>query len=446
MTHLMRRFLKAEYPVAVGGDGPYVIAADGRRYLDGSSGAGVSSLGYSQTRIIEAICDQARRLAFCYNANFTTDPAERLADELARLAPGGLNWVFPGSGGSESMDGALKLARQYHLDAGQPGRTRFVTRRQSYHGCTVGALGVGINPIRRTPFEPLLRDPLHVSPCYEYRDRRDGESAEEYGARLVLELDETIERAGPGTVAAFIAEPIVAATSGAVGPVPGYFKGIRRVCDKHGVLLILDEIFTGVWRTGTFLACEQEGVVPDIAVIAKSLAAGYQPISALLVGDRVFDTIADRRGYFMHGHTYGSHATACAAALATLQVIQDGQLDRNVRERGAEIMSGLRERLRDHPHVGDIRGRGMILGIELVADRASKTPFPADRLAWLNITRAAFEQGLLCYPMGGTVDGMVGDHILLAPPYIYDSGHVAELLDKLTVAIDVGLRRPAPGL
>lgn len=446
MTHLMRRFLKADYPVAVGGEGPYVIAADGRRYLDGSSGAGVSSLGYSQVRIIDAICEQARCLAFCYNANFTTDPAERLADELARLAPGGLNWVFPGSGGSESMDGALKLARQYHLDVGQPGRTRFVTRRQSYHGCTVGALGVGINPIRRTPFEPLLRDPLHVSPCYEYRDRRDGESAEEYGARLVLELDETIERAGPGTVAAFIAEPIVAATSGAVGPVPGYFQGIRRVCDKHGVLLILDEIFTGVWRTGTFLACEQEGVVPDIAVIAKSLAAGYQPISALLVGDRVYHTIADRRGYFMHGHTYGSHATACAAALATLQVIQDGQLDRNVRERGAEIMSGLRERLHDHPHVGDIRGRGMILGIELVADRADKTPFPADRLAWLNITRAAFEQGLLCYPMGGTVDGMVGDHILLAPPYIYDAGHVAELLDKLTAAIDVGLRRPAPSL
>jgi adenosylmethionine-8-amino-7-oxononanoate aminotransferase len=446
MTHLMRRFLKAEYPVAVGGDGPYVIAADGRRYLDGSSGAGVSSLGYSQHRIIEAICDQARRLTFCYNANFTTEPAERLADELARLAPGNLNWVFPGSGGSESIDGALKLARQYHLDAGQPERTRFVTRRQSYHGCTLGALGVGVNPIRRTPFEPLLRDPLEVSPCYEYRDRRDDESPEEYGARLVAELDETLERAGSRTVAAFIAEPIVAATSGAVGPVPGYFQGIRRVCDKHGALLILDEIFTGVWRTGTFLACEQEGVVPDIAVIAKSLAAGYQPISALLVGDRVFNTLADRRGYFMHGHTYGSHATACAAALATLQVIQEEQLAQNVRTRGAQLMAGLRERFRDHPHVGDIRGRGMMFGLELVADRVTKEPFPTERLAWLNITRAAFEEGLLCYPMGGTIDGVRGDHVLLAPPYIYTAGHVEELLDKLATAIDTGLRRPAPRL
>ena len=446
MTHLMRRFLKAPYPTAVAGDGPYVIDATGRRWLDGASGAGVSSLGYSQASIAEAIATQARQLAFCYTANFTTEPAERLAEELARRAPGDLDWVFPGSGGSESMDGALKLARQYHLDRGEHSRVRFVARRQSYHGCSAGGLGVCSNPIRRTPFEPLLVEPLWVSPCYEYRDLRPGESPEDYGRRLAEELESTIVAAGPGTIAAFVAEPIVAATSGCVPAVPGYFQAIRRVCDRYGVLLILDEIFPGIGRTGTFLACEHEGVVPDIAVVAKSLAAGYQPISALLVSDRVFRTIADRRGYFMHGHTYGSHATACAAALATLRAIDEQGLLENVRRRGDELMTGLRERFAEHPHVGDIRGRGMMIGLELVADRATKRPFPSSRLAWFGIARAAFDAGLLCYPMGGTIDGAQGDHVLLAPPYIFDSSHVAELLDKLAVAVDEGLRRPPPQL
>jgi adenosylmethionine-8-amino-7-oxononanoate aminotransferase len=428
MTHLMRRFLKAPYPTAVRGDGPYVIDSSGRRFLDASSGAGVSSLGYSQREIAQAISAQAHELAFCYNANFTTEPAERLAAELARLAPGSLNWVFPGSGGSESMDGALKLARQYHLDSGQPQRTRFIARRQSYHGCSIGGLGISGNPIRRTPFEPMLIDPIHVSPCYEYRDRRADESPEAYGERLAGELEAAILGAGPDTIAAFVAEPVVAATAGCVPAVPGYFGAIRRVCDRYGVLLLLDEIFTGIGRTGTFLACEQEGVVPDIAVVAKSLAAGYQPISAILVSDHVFATIADRRGYFMHGHTYGSHSTACAAALATLRIIEEQRLLQNVRQRGAEILQALQDTYRQHPHVGDIRGRGLMIGIELVADRASKAPFAPDRLVWLNVARAAFDAGLLCYPMGGTIDGQRGDHFLLAPAFIYESNHVCVVM------------------
>lgn len=443
MTGLMRRLLKAEYPVAVGGDGPYVIDANGKRYLDAASGAGVSCMGHSATKIADAICKQTRSMPYLYNAYFTTDAIEHYADALVAATPQGLDWVYPGSGGSESMDGALKLALQYQNEIGQPERTRFISRRQSYHGCTIGGLAISGNYPRRMLFEPFLPETYFVSACYAYREKGGQESDEAYVARLAQELDDQIEMLGPETVAAFVAETVVGATAGAVAPLPGYFKAIQAVCRKHGVLLILDEILAGAGRCGTFLACEQDGVVPDIAVLAKGLGAGYQPLSAIMVADHVVQAIAQGRGFFFHGHTYNGHATAAAAGLAVLKAIAEQDLLANVRKQGAALMALLTDRFANYPHVGDIRGRGLLIGVELVANRETKETFAAERMVWNAIQPAAMELGLLCYPGFGTADGIAGDHVLLAPPFIIDTNHVEEIVDKLSLAIDAGIKRTA---
>jgi adenosylmethionine-8-amino-7-oxononanoate aminotransferase len=323
MTHLMRRLLSKSYPVAVGGDGPYVIDAAGNRYIDAASGAGVSCLGHSAERIAEAVGRQASSMPYLYNAYFTTDIAERFADALVAATPVGLDWVYPGSGGSESMDGALKLAIQYHNEAGHPGRTRFISRQQSYHGCTIGGLAISGNRPRRMLFEDFLPETHFVSPCYAYRECEPGETDDAYGTRLADELDRKIRTLGPETVAAFIAETVVGATAGCIPPVPGYLRKVQAVCRTHGVLLILDEILAGAGRCGTYLACEADGVVPDIVLLAKGLGAGYQPLSAILVSDAIVSVIAGGRGFFFHGHTYNCHATASAAGLAVLQTLQD---------------------------------------------------------------------------------------------------------------------------
>lgn len=444
MSHVFQRYMRKPYPVAVAGDGPYIIDRDGRRYLDAASGAGVSSLGYSDTAVAEAIAGQARQLAYVYNAYFTTEPAERLAQALVEMTPPGLDWVFFGSGGSESMDGALKMALQFHIDNGQPSRKRFIARRQSYHGCALGGLAVSGNVIRRMLFEDVLMDAQFVSPCYAYREQQAGESAEQYVARLAQELDTTIQRMGPHTVAAFVAEPVVGATNGAVPALPGYFRAIKAVLDRYGILFIADEILTGSGRTGTFLSIEQDGVVPDLVTLAKGLGAGYQPISAILVGARVFETIADRRGYFIHGHTFNASATPCAAALAVVTQIRERELLARVQTMGARLRQALHARFDEHPHVGDIRGRGLLLGLELVRERATKSTFGAQHMLWSAVQQHAMQSGLICYPMGGTADGMNGDHILLAPPFIIDDGHVQEIVDKLAAGIDAAVAALPP--
>jgi len=436
MTNVMRRLLGREYPVAVGGDGPYVIDAAGRRYLDAASGAGVSCLGHSATRVADAIAAQAHTMPYLYNAYFTTDAVERFAEALVAATPAGLDWVYPGSGGSESMDGALKLALQFHNENGEPGRTRFISRRQSYHGCTIGALGVSGNLIRRSLFEGFLPPHHFVSPCYAYREQSSGETEAEYVRRLADELEDAIIQIGPENVAGFVAETVVGATAGCIPPVPGYFQAIQAVCQKYGVLLILDEILAGAGRCGTYLACEQDGVVPDIAVVAKGLGAGYQPLSAILVSDRIVATLAGGRGFFFHGHTYNCHATAAAAGLAVLQEIEEQDLLANVRRQGELLRDSLTDKFNQHPHIGDVRGRGLLLGIELVADRESKEPFAPERMVWNAIQTAAMDSGLLCYPGFGTVDGTQGDHILLAPPFIITEAQVGEIVDKLASAID----------
>jgi adenosylmethionine-8-amino-7-oxononanoate aminotransferase len=437
--HLFGRSTHGRLPEAVAGDGCYIVDATGKRYLDGSGGAAVSCLGHSDPDVRAALHDQIDRLAFAHTGFFTTKPAEELADLLIAGAPEGIERVYLVSGGSEAVEAALKLARQYFMEIGQPQRHRVIARRQSYHGNTLGALAAGGNAWRRAQFAPLMVETSHISPCYEYRDRADGESPEAYGLRVADELEAEIQRLGPETVMAFVAEPVVGATMGAVPAVPGYLKRIREICDRHGVLLILDEVMCGMGRTGHLYACAEDGVAPDMITVAKGLGAGYQPIGALLTSGAIYDAIAAGSGFFQHGHTYMGHAMAAAAAGAVLRAIHDRGLLERVQTSGATLDAALRERFGQHPHVGDIRGRGLFRGLELVADRSSKAPFDPARKLHAKVKAAAMEAGLICYPMGGTIDGQRGDHILLAPPFIISDDQIGELVDKLSTAIEVAL-------
>ncbi|QFT94477.1 Adenosylmethionine-8-amino-7-oxononanoate aminotransferase [Roseovarius sp. THAF9] len=439
MSHVFHRNSRAEPPTVSRGEGAYLYDTSGKAYLDGSGGAAVSCLGHGDPHVTAAIKAQLDKVAFAHTGFLSSEPAEALADRLVAVAPKGLERVYFVSGGSEAMEAALKLVRQYFIEAGQPQRSRVIARRQSYHGNTLGALATGGNAWRRAPFAPLLMEVSHVSPCYAYRGMQEGETAQGYVARLVAELEAEIKEYGSETIMAFVAEPVVGATLGAVPPVDGYYRAVREVCDRHGILLILDEVMCGMGRTGTLFACEQDGIAPDICAIAKGLGAGYQPIGAMMCTAKIHDTIAEGSGFFQHGHTYLGHPTACAAAGAVL----DRLLNDGVAARVAPLGDALRERLVDrfgqYPHVGDVRGRGLFQGIELVEDRETKAPFDPGRKLHAKIKAAAFEAGLICYPMGGTVDGQRGDHVLLAPPFILTESQLDELVDKLGQAVETVL-------
>ncbi len=440
MSHVFPRHTKAKLPTAVGGEGCYLIDAEGKRYFDGSGGAAVSCLGHSDAAVISAVQEQVGKLAFAHTGFMTSEPAEALADLLIEQAPEGLDRVYFVSGGSEATEAAIKLARQYHLERGEPKRRHLIARRQSYHGNTLGALAAGGNAWRRQQFDPLLIGVSHIAPCYEYAEREGGENAYDYGQRVANELEEEILRLGPETVMGFIAEPVVGATLGAVPAVPGYFQRIREICNKYGVLLILDEVMCGMGRTGHLFACAADEVAPDILCIAKGLGAGYQPIGAMLCSAEIYAAIAGGSGFFQHGHTYIGHPVATAAGLAVVTQMRDRDLISQCREKGALLQTALVERFGAHPHVGDIRGRGLFRGIELVADRAGKTPFDPGLGLAAKVKRAAFDAGLICYPMSGTRDGQLGDHILLAPPFIISTDQIGEVVDKLEVAISAALQ------
>ncbi|NCQ25147.1 MAG: aspartate aminotransferase family protein [Rhodobacteraceae bacterium CG17_big_fil_post_rev_8_21_14_2_50_63_15] len=435
MSHVFPRHTKAHPPIATRGEGAYIHDSTGKVYLDGSGGAAVSCLGHSDADVIATIKAQADRIAFAHTGFFTSEPAESLADRLIAHAPEGLNRVYFVSGGSEAVESALKLARQYFLEIGQPTRHRFIARRQSYHGNTLGALGTGGNTWRREPFAPLMVETSHISPCYAYRGCVEGESPEAYGLRVADELEAEILRLGPENVIGFVAEPVVGATLGAVPSVPGYFPRIRQICDTYGVLLILDEVMCGMGRTGTLFACEQDRVRPDIVTIAKGLGAGYQPIGAMLCSDTIYQAIAAGSGFFQHGHTYIGHPIACAAADVVVQKLTTGGMTRRAAQMGEKLDAALHTVFGQHPHIGDIRGRGMFRGLEIVEDRASKAPFSPEREINKALKKAAFEAGLICYPMGGTIDGRQGDHVLLAPPFILTEAQIEELTDKLSAAL-----------
>ena len=435
MSHIFPRHTKDIPPTASFGEGCYLIDDKGKRYFDGSGGAAVSCLGHGDQEIISAIKNQVDKLAFAHTRFFTSDPAENLADLLIKNAPGDIDRVYFVSGGSEAVEASIKLARQYHLEKGDLNRKHIIARRQSYHGNTLGALAVGGNEWRRKQFSPLLINISHIAPCYEYIDKSDSESSFDYGQRAAQELEDEILRLGKDEVIAFIAEPVVGATLGAVPAVKGYFKRIREICDKYGVLLILDEVMCGMGRTGYLFACEAENINPDILCIAKGLGAGYQPIGAMLCSSRIYDAIKHGSGFFQHGHTYIGHPVATAAGLAVVTALLDRGLIDQVKTMGDKLSFALKKELGQHPNVGDIRGRGLFQGIELVEDRETKKPFAPSLAISKKIKDLAFKAGLICYPMSGTRDGINGDHILLAPPYIINDSQIDEVVGKLSLSI-----------
>jgi adenosylmethionine-8-amino-7-oxononanoate aminotransferase len=439
MSHLLHRSINGAYPVATGGNGVFLHDETGRHYIDASGGAAVSCLGHGHPDILKAMHAQIDRLAYAHTSFFTSGPAEELADHLIARAPKGLTNVFICSSGSEAIEACLKLARHYFVEKGEARRSNFISREQSYHGITVGALSVGGRMKDRAPFKEMLLEGHHIAPCNTYRGQLASETPEQYGRRMADGLETRILELGPETVAAFVAETVVGATLGAVPPAPGYFRRIREICDQYGVLLILDEVMCGMGRTGTLHACEQEGIAPDLMAIAKGLGAGYAPIGAMLVSGKIVEAISQGSGAFPHSQTYNGHPLACATALAVQKVIERDDLLANVRTQGAYLERRLKERFGNHHHVGDVRGRGLFWGIELVADRASKTPFNARLKLYARVKAAAMARGLLVYPMGGTVDGVSGDHILLAPPFIADKATIDMIVERLGEALDAAI-------
>ena len=440
MSHLVHRSLRADPPVAVLGEGIWLHGRDGHAVIDGSGGAAVACLGHAHPRVLAAMRAQMDRLCYAHTALYSCESAERLAEMMVGHAPGGLTHAYFCSSGSEGNEAAIKMARQYFLEIGQPRRVHVIARRQSYHGNTLGALSAGGNAMRRAPYAPLLSPAFsHVSPCYAYRDRQDGESDADMVARLAAELEAEFQRLGPDTVIAFMAETVVGATLGCVTALPGYFEAMRAVCDRHGALLILDEVMSGMGRCGTLHAWEEEGIAPDIQIVAKGLGGGYQPIGGILVAGKVIAGLESGSGAFMHGHTYQAHPLACAAAVAVQEAIHADGLLENVRAMGRRLEQGLTERLGNHRCVGDIRGRGLFWAVELVQDRATKAVFdPALKLNE-RVKREAFARGLACYPMGGTIDGRHGDHVILAPPYIVTGAEVDMIVERFGDAVDAAL-------
>lgn len=439
MSHVLHRSLVHQYPTAVKGEGVYIIDANNNRYIDACGGAAVSCLGHSDPEVIDAIKSQIDQIAYAHSSFFTTEPMETLATFLADRSPEGLNSVYFVSGGSEAVESALKLARQYYVEKGEPERKHIIARRQSYHGNTLGALATGGNLWRRQQFEPLLINIHHLSPCYAYREQLEGETDDQFVQRLATELEDKIAQLGADNVMAFIAEPVVGATLGAVPPVADYFKRMRDICTRHGILLIADEVMCGMGRTGALFASAQEGIEPDLLCIAKGLGGGYQPIGATLVSDEIINRIRQGSGFFQHGHTYIGHATACAASLAVQHRIESDNLLENVHHMGDVLHDQLVSTFKEHPHIGDIRGRGLFRGLELVKDRESKTPFDPSLKLHAKIKAAAMRNGLMCYPMGGTLNGKDGDHVLLAPPFIINTDHIDEIVTKLNSAINQAL-------
>lgn len=439
MTHILHRQIGGNLPVAAGGSGIEIVDSTGKRYIDASGGAAVSCLGHGHPAVTQALHEQLDKLAYAHTGFFTTEAAEKLGDRLIEDAPKGMSHVYLASGGSEAVEAALKMARQYFTERGETGRRHIIARRQSYHGNTLGALAAGGNAWRRAPFSPLLIETHHIDPCFAYRFQEPGESDAAYGRRAADALEAKILELGAENVLAFVAETVVGATAGAVPPAPGYFKRVREICDRYGVLLILDEVMCGMGRTGTLHACEQEGIAPDLMTIAKGLGGGYEPIGAVLLGKHIYDAFANGSGFFQHGHTYMAHPMACAAGLAVQETIRRDNLLANVKGMGALLQRRLGERFGNHPHVGDIRGRGLFQAVELVEDRSTKTPFDPARKLHAKVKKAAMARGLMVYPMGGTIDGQRGDHVLLAPPFIVTADQVGEIVDRLGSAIDDAL-------
>ena len=437
MSHVLHRSTLQPPGIAVRGEGLIITLADGRTVIDASGGAAVACLGHGQQRVADAIARQAAALAYAHTSFFSCAAAEALADHLVGHEPGGLSHAYFVSSGSEAVEACMKMARQYFVERGEPDRIHFIARRQSYHGNTFGALSVGGHPARRGIYEPLLMPHVsHVSPCFAFRYKTADETSAGYVSRLAAELEAEFQRVGPGRVIAFLAETVVGATSGCVAPEPGYFAALREVCDRHGALLILDEIMAGMGRCGTTHTWDQEGVTPDLQAVAKGLGAGYLPLGAMLVSRRVMRGLDEGSGVFAHGHTFQAHPVACAAALEVQRIIREEHLLLNVRRMGGLLAAALGARFGAHPHVADIRGRGLFQALEFVADRATLAPFPPSHQFAATLKRVALDHGLAVYPSSGTIDGRLGDHVIIAPPYNLEERDIDRIVARLGEAVD----------
>lgn len=430
-----RNFLKA-YPEAVRGEGCFVFTADGRRYLDASGGAAVVTIGHGVEEVARAMAEQAGRLAYVHSSQFHTAITEKLAQRILALAPAGMRVggrVFFTSGGSEATESAIKLARQYWLERGEKKRVRVISRRQSYHGATLGALSVSGNTRRREPFAPMVSEWGHVAECYCYRCPL-GLKYPECNVDCADELERALLRDGSVDVAAFIFEPVSGATLGAVAPPDGYVQRIADICKRHGILLIADEVMTGMGRTGKAFAVEHWGVAPDMILVGKGIASGYAPLGAVIAAGHVVEAISGGSGSFLHGFTYNGHPVATAAGNAVLDYIERENLFARVEPMGCQLRAML-EPLRRFSVVGDIRGMGLLCGIELVRDAKTREPYPADARIAQRIQEDALDAGVMTYPIQGCVDGERGDHILIAPPFTITSGMIQMLAAGLERAI-----------
>jgi adenosylmethionine-8-amino-7-oxononanoate aminotransferase len=436
MGRLLTRSLREPPRYARRAAGITIYDEHDRPYLDGSSGAGVSCLGHGNVEVLEAMHEQAARLSFASSVFYAAEIAEALAQDLIAHAPSGMAYASFGCSGSEQVENAMKLARQFHVDTGHPEKRIIVGRRKSYHGMSLATLNAGGHHQRRALYEPMFTDSYLTAPHFEYRYRQPHESADAYSLRAANALEDTILSAGPEHVAAFLCEPVVGATTGAVPGSPVYFRRVREICDQYNVLLIFDEIFCGMGRTGTLYACEQDDTVPDMLVLAKGLAGGFQPMSALLINQRIHDGIRDGRGYIANGHTYMNHPIGCAAALKVQQILRRDGLVERAASMGHYLRRRLEQQFGDHPNVGDIRGRGLMQALEFVADRDSKTPFDPGLNLWSRLLHNAMERGLMCYPNQGTADGERGDHVILAPPYIVSEQDCDTMVELLAAALE----------
>ncbi|KAI1632846.1 aminotransferase, class III [Biscogniauxia mediterranea] len=426
-------------PVVVGGKGSYLHLADGRAILDGCGGAAVACIGYGVPEVVDVVMTQSLKLPYIPWGFFDSQIRKELSRWLLETSGGHFTKTYITCSGSEAMEGAMKLAHEYYVWKGEHQRINYISRDESYHGITLGALALGGHLTRRGPFEPLLVPNVHRIPaCNPYRQQLPGESDAEFVSRKAVELEQVFLELGPDTVAAFVAEPVVGAALGCAPAVPGYFQAMKAVCDKYGALLVFDEVMCGMGRTGTLHAWEQEGVRPDIQAVGKGLAGGYQPVSAILVSGRVVTAMEARGASFTHGHTYQDHPVGCAAALKVQQLIRAGDLLANVRAQGRYLGKLLRGRLRHHPHVGDVRGRGLFWGVELVRDRASRAPFdPALQVAH-RLHRAALAPpyDLALYHGQGCAGRRAGDHVMIMPAYNVTRDVVETIVDKLVAVLE----------
>ncbi|MEJ5301340.1 MAG: aspartate aminotransferase family protein [Thermodesulforhabdaceae bacterium] len=434
-NHVFCRNLRKQYPVVDRGEGVYVWDKEGKRYIDGSGGACVVSIGHGVKEIIEAMKKQAEKISFAHGSHFLSEAAKDCAERLCRFAPDrSLNKVYFVSGGSEAVETAVKIVRQYWVELGRPEKYKIISRWISFHGNTTGALSLGGHTGRRNPYLPLFLHTPHIEPCYCYRcpfyrtpDNCNLECADQ--------LERTIKYEGPESVAAFIAEPVVGATAGVLIPRDGYWEKIKDICDKYDVKIIADEVMTGLGRTGKNFCLDHWGVVPDIIVVAKGLSSGYTPLGAVIVKEEIYDTIKNGSGNFIHGHTYGQNPLSAAVGAAVLKYIEDHSLVNRSFEMGKYFLERL-EKLEKYPLVGDIRGLGLFVGIEFVRDKTTREPFNPSLKISARIGEESFKRGLITYPGSGGADGIRGDHILLAPPFIINREQIDEIVEILDESIE----------